>query len=168
MGNYVRLDMLQERYNLTGVRRQPVGWLRKVPLACYADACFNCMELGHWCRECPKNGIGIITEWVEGSSYGQIRNSSTETRNFSGDLVGRPDRALELLGRPGTHAGLNQLNLDEMSPREGVGEACLDVKLHSRSVCVCMLHSIRDANIEYSVDGCRWKQCWNRINNIKE
>ena len=24
----------QERYNLTGVRRQPVGWLREVPLAC--------------------------------------------------------------------------------------------------------------------------------------
>ena len=99
--------------------------------------------------------------------YGQIRNSSTETRNFSGDLVGRPDRALELLGRPGTHAELNQLNLNEMSPLEGVGEACLYVKIHSRSVCVCVLHSIRDANILYSVDGCCRKQCWNRINILK-
>ena len=55
----------QERYNLTGVRRQPVGWGMEGASGGYADACFNCMELGHWCRECPKIGIGMIMEWVE-------------------------------------------------------------------------------------------------------
>ena len=54
-----------ERYNLTGVRRQPVGWFMEGASGVYADACFNCMELGHWCRESSKQGIGIIMEWVE-------------------------------------------------------------------------------------------------------
>ena len=85
-----------------------------------------------------------------------------ETRNRSGDLVGRPDQALELLGRPGTQAARNQLNLNVVSPRKGISEACLDVKLHCRNVCALL-----DTGCEhtvYLVDGCCRTQYWNQLN----
>ena len=160
----VRSSETLGRYNLTRVRRQPVESGMEGASGMHKGACFYCKENGHWCRECPHKKHWNHDMVRRDGSYGQTGMNSARTGTLSGDFAVRPGRAQEQSERsPGDASDdkLAQRNVTRKGRHRSYTWMCYYI------LGIYVLHSIRDANILYSVNGCCRTQYWNQLHIFK-